>query len=351
MTVLVTGIGGFLGGHLAARLLAAGHHVRGTVRDMHRADRLRAALAPFGPDGQLDLVRLDLTEDAGWPEAMSGVRYLLHAASPLPLHEPADREALIGPAVSGTRRAVNAALAAKVERIVLTSSVAAIAYGHPPGRQTPYGPGDWTRLSGPPINAYTESKTRSEALAWELMAAAGRRNALVAINPGVILGPLLYPEVPASLELLRRLLEGRVPVLARLPLLVADLADVVDLHLLALTTPEVGGRRLPIATGSYTLPELVAALRPLAGPAADRLPRLVLPDWLARLLAALHPDLRGRLDTLGERRTLDSSAATALLGRPLRPLDQTLGEAAASLAAHDLLAPKKGARPNRATWL
>ena len=340
--VLVTGITGFVGSALAARLLALGHEVRGTLRDRRREPAIRAALAPFGgATGQLQLVTLDLERDAGWPEAMAGIRYLLHAASPLPLAEPRDRAEIVRPAVQGTQRALSAALAAGVERIVVTSSVAAIAYGHPPCRTTPFGPADWTDLAGRRINAYTEAKTRAEALAWQLLHRAGRGRDLVAINPGVILGPLLHADTAASVAMLVRLLRGEVPLLARLPLLVADLRDVVDLHVAAMLQPAAGGQRFPIATGNYTLPQLVGELRDVLGPIPHRLPRLVVPDRLALWLSYLHPQLRGRLNEVGLTRQLDSSAAIALLGRPLHPIRATLANTAHSIVRHGLLERKK----------
>ena len=96
------------------------------------------------------------------------MRYLQHVASPLPGRLPADREEVIEPAVEGTRRAMEAAFAAGVERVVLTSSMAALAYGHDPNRTELFGQKDWTDLRGRPVNAYVELKTRAERKAWEI---------------------------------------------------------------------------------------------------------------------------------------------------------------------------------------
>src|SRR5690606_12423134 len=109
----------------------AGHDVRGSLREPARATEVSAMLAAAGADiGRLEFVELDLLDDRGWDAALAGCRYLQHVASPLAIRMPKDRNALIRPAVEGTRRAVTAALAAGVERIVVTSSAAAIAYGH-----------------------------------------------------------------------------------------------------------------------------------------------------------------------------------------------------------------------------
>ena len=155
--VLLTGISGFLGGHVALQLLEAGYAVRGSVRDLKRADKVRQTLERAGADtSRLEFVALDLMSDKGWAEAMDGVRYVQHVASPFVTSMPADKMDLIRPAVEGTTRALEAAFAAKVERIVLTSSMAAVMYGHPKSRtrrsRRPTGPISKAATSTPTSN-------------------------------------------------------------------------------------------------------------------------------------------------------------------------------------------------------
>jgi dihydroflavonol-4-reductase len=130
-TILLTGISGFIARHVALRLLAAGHRVRGSLRDLARADEVRAALGPHLHDAavldtHLEFVALDLTKDAGWADAAEGVDALLHTASPFPLRQPRDENLVIRPAVDGTERALRVAKGAGVERVILLSSVVAV---------------------------------------------------------------------------------------------------------------------------------------------------------------------------------------------------------------------------------
>ena len=157
-------------------LLAAGYQVRGSVRSLAKADKVRDTLTKAGADvSRLEFVALDLLKDDGWDAAAEGCRFLAHTASPFVIQMPADKMELIRPAIEGTERALNAGLKAGVERIVLTSSMAAIAYGHDRNRTAPFTAADWTDLEGRGCNAYVESKTRAERRAWEIMKAAGAR--------------------------------------------------------------------------------------------------------------------------------------------------------------------------------
>ena len=336
--VLLTGISGFLGGHVALALLRAGFAVRGSLRDAARAPRVRATLKAAGADvSRLEFVALDLRRDEGWRAAMSGCRYLQHVASPLPARMPKDREETIRPAVDGTRRALEAALSAGVERIVLTSSTAAIMHGHPRERGEPFTEADWSRTDGEGASAYTESKTRAELAAWSIMEEAGRRQDLAAINPAVILGPLLDDDAGTSALLVRTLLDGSTPVLARFHVGIADVRDVAALHLGAMTSARAGGARHLVSAGNVGLVELAQLLRARFPSHAGRIPRLVLPDWMVRLYGVIDADVRANLGALGQPRPVDAGRALALLGRPFIGPAEAATATAESLIARHLL--------------
>jgi len=316
--VLLTGISGFVGGHVALALLKAGYRVRGSVRDLGKSEKVRAALAKAGGDmNRLEFVQLDLNSDAGWDKAMEGVRYLQHTASPFVTSMPKDKMELVRPAVDGTRRALTAALAAEVERIVLTSSMAAVYYGHDKARTAPYGSDDWTNLNARHINAYTESKTLAEREAWMLVDSAGRHDDLAVINPNTILGPLLDDDPGTSAALLGRLMDGSLPATARLYFPVIDIRDVAEAHVKAMTSPDAGGRRFPMGDETIAFRDFADIIRRAMPEFDKRLPRFDVPDWVVRLFASFDRDMRDNIGELGVVRRTDSSAVVELLGHPL----------------------------------
>lgn len=333
--VLLTGISGFLGGHIALALLHAGYEVRGSVRHLDKADKVRRTLAAAGADiSHLDFVALDLLSDAGWDEAMVGCDILLHSASPFLIQTPRDPMDLIRPAVQGTERALNAALAAGVDRIILTSSMAAIAYGHARSRTAAFGPEEWTDLDGRAVTPYQKSKTLAEKRAWEIMDAAGRRGDLVAINPSIVLGPLLDDDPGTSATIVQRLLSGSVPAAPNIALTIVDVRDVAAAHVAAIAAPEAGGQRFPMGAQTVSLLEVAGMLR--ENYPGHRLPRFGLPDWAMRLYALFDRDVRDNVGELSHPKTLDSSAAAALLGRSLVSARHALLATAASLLQRGL---------------
>ena len=111
----------------------------------------------------------------------------LHVASPFPLGEPQHEDDLIRPAVDGTLRVLRAAARAGVRRVVQTSSIAAIAFGHPRGKRN-FDETDWSNLDAP-VGTYMKSKTLAERAAWDFINGPENVNhmEMAAINPGLIL--------------------------------------------------------------------------------------------------------------------------------------------------------------------
>ena len=128
--VLVTGASGYIALHCITELLKNGYAVKGSLRSMNRENEVREAVRKEVSDSNLEICELDLLNDEGWDNAASECEYMLHLASPFIVGEPKSEDELIRPAKEGTMRALKAAKKAGIKKIVLTSSIVAIAYGH-----------------------------------------------------------------------------------------------------------------------------------------------------------------------------------------------------------------------------
>jgi nucleoside-diphosphate-sugar epimerase len=344
--VLVTGGSGFVGGRCLLRLLKAGHQVRTTVRDLKREPEVRALLKTGGvePGERLSFFAANLESDAGWAQAAAGCDYVLHVASPFPAGPPKHEDELIAPARDGALRVLRAARDAGVKRVVMTSSFAAIGYGHPP-QSAPFDETSWTDVSGADVQPYPKSKTLAERAAWDFVAAEGRGLELCVINPVGVFGPVLGAPLASSVLIVQRLLDGAIPACPRVYFGVVDVRDVADLHVVAMTHPAAKGERLLAVAGeSVSLLDVSLMLRRRMGAAAAKAPRFQMPDWLMRLAALWDPSARGALPQLGMIRNSTSAKAQRLLGWKPRSTEEAIVASGESLVKLGLLkkSPPKG---------
>ncbi|MEU8896722.1 aldehyde reductase [Nocardia sp. NPDC048505] len=339
--VLVTGATGFVAGWVISELLEHGYAVRATVRDLAAPDK-RAHLTARG--GELEFVAADLERDAGWAEAVSGCAAVLHVASPFPATPPADERELIGPAVEGTLRVLRAAAAAgTVRRVVLTSSIAAIAHGHA-RHDVIRTEADWSVVAE--SAAYQKSKTLAERAAWDFVAAE-QPFELVAVNPGMVLGPLQSATATStSHEPVRRLLAGAVPGAPRVGWATVDVRDLAVLHRLALEQPAAAGNRY-IAAGEHVwMRELGDILAAEFASRGYRVPTRTLPDLLVRAVALFDKGVRLTVPTLGVAERLSADKARRELGWTMRPVRDSVLDTAASLIEHGIVhRPRRAAQP------
>jgi dihydroflavonol-4-reductase len=337
-TVLVTGGSGFIGSHAILQLLAAGHEVRTTVRSLAREGDVRALLKQGGaaPGARLSFIGADLENEAGWPQAVAGCQYVLHVASPFPANVPAHEDELIVPAREGALHVLRAARDAGVRRVVLTSSFAAIGYGQEP-RPVPFDETSWTNLNGK-VSAYVKSKTLAERAAWEFIASEGRGLELAVVNPVAVFGPVLGPDLSASIQVVQRMLDGGMPGCPRLYFGIVDVRDVVNLHLRAMTDPAASGQRFLAVAGDFmSLLAIAKVLKSRMGAQAKRVPTRQLPDWLLRLVAWGNPMVREILPELGKVKNATNEKARRLLGWAPRPNEECIVATAESLVRLGLL--------------
>ena len=334
--VLVSGGSGYIAGFLIRQLVAEGWTVHTTVRSLAREEAVRQLLAV--DNSRLRFFAADLTSDAGWAEAMAGCSHVAHLASPLPSGVPINADELIVPARDGALRALRAAKAAGVKRFVMTSSVAAIAYGRGRGVHH-FTEADWTLLDKPGVTAYVQSKTIAERAARDWVAKEGGAIEFCSINPSVVLGPVWSSDYSVSVVIVKKMLDGSMRACPDIGFGVVDVRDVADLHLRALKAPNMAGERF-IASGRFMkLREIADVLRAELGPQAHKVPTRNVPDWLVRVVARFNPLARAVVSELGSVRHQDASHAKAVLGWATRPVEQSILDTARCLIELGIVKP------------
>jgi nucleoside-diphosphate-sugar epimerase len=336
--VLVTGGSGYIAGFCIARLLADGFTVRATLRGLSRAAAVRQALSRVVDAGdRLSFAQADLLDDAGWAEAMAGCAYVLHVASPIPAGIVRDDAELVRPARDGALRVLRAAEAGGVARVVLTASTAAVAYGRG-SRTTPATEADWSDDANmADTSAYERSKTIAERAAWAWMAEQPRRVELVTVCPGAVLGPVMGRDFSASIEIVRKLMDGSLPGTPRFGWPLVDVRDIADLHVRAMLAPQAAGQRYIGAGDFMWMADIAAVLRERAPDIAARVPTRRFPDWIVRAASLFDPVVRRTLFELGKYRPVSAAKARAQLGWVERPLADSIVDTARSLAAEGLV--------------
>lgn len=315
--VLVTGASGFIAKHIVRELLDHGYEVRGSVR----AERRQAELEALFAGRKLEYATLDLTADDGWAEAVDGVDVLVHTASPFPASQPRDREKLIRPAVDGTLRAMGAAHTAGVERVILTSSCAAIYKDSSKPRMERADESHWTDCDHPDTTAYEASKTLAERAAWDFVDAHPEIR-LTTINPGAVLGPAMDRHYGTSLELVEQVLDRKVPAIPDVNVPVVDVRDVARMHVSAIDTPASVGRRFAASAGAMGMLDLARTLADVHPECRIRVRRA--PSTLIKLLAPAVPLVRTVRGNLDRSCDVDGSAAEDVFGFTYIPARESL---------------------------
>lgn len=342
-TVLVTGASGFIAMHCVLQLLEAGYRVRGTVRSRAKDEELRKALGAHADlSDRFETVEADLMLDAGWTEAVAGCRYVLHVASPLPSKPPKDENELIVPAREGSLRVLRASAAAGVERVVLTSSVAAVLYGRE--RSRTFDESEWSNVESPAIGAYEKSKTLAERAAWEFMdqlepGEAGQRMELVVVNPGLVLGPILSADYGTSGEVVKKLMDRDFPAIPNLNWAVVDVRDVAAAHVAGMTADGAAGFRHILALGNRSMRELAKILAGHVNPQGYKVPTGNLPSFLLKIIAWFDPAVRLVLNDLDTQQNVDNTRMREVLGIEPRSLEEMTVSMADSLIEYGVTKP------------
>ncbi len=275
-----------------------------------------------------------MTSDRNWLEAVNGATYVIHVASPTPATRPDDGDAMVEMAVDGTLRVMQAAKAAGVKRVVLTSASGSVLAGHK-SHPDLFTEEDWTDLSSD-IDAYQRSKTMAELAAWEF--AKKENMELAAVHPVAVMGPVLGQDFSHSNQIIKGMLNGKMPFLLKIGFDYVDVRDVADLHLLAMTRSEAAGERFLATSGeNLTYKEEAIILQKSLGSTAKKVSTKEIPNFLVKFLAVLKKDLRMPATFLGQNTACSNAKAKKILGWKPRSAEEAIMATAKSMVELGLI--------------
>jgi len=323
--VLVTGATGFIGLHCVKLLLEKGYKVRGTLRSLKRADEVINSMKTLNLDiNNLELVEADLLEDKGWLEAMEDCKYVLHVASPT---SSISDEDMVTAAVDGTKRVLHAAKNAKINKVVLTSSLAAVTGCD--GEEREFNEADWTNPDDPRIDSYTKSKVCAELEAWKFVESAEHEDTfkLTVLIPSAVSGPMLTDDIGTSNQFILKLIDGSTKGIVNLNIAWIDVRDVANAHIKALKLENLNGERLILCNKSLWVNEIVNMLK-IEG--FKNLPKFKWPNFILKMLALKN---QSYLDAkmIGKKRRVSNKKAQKLLGSEFISAEKSIIETANQL--------------------
>ncbi|KAL6622588.1 hypothetical protein ACP70R_032467 [Stipagrostis hirtigluma subsp. patula] len=273
--VCVTGASGYIASWIVKLLLARGYTVRATVRDTADPKKTNHLRELDGAKDRLHLFKASLLEEGSFDAAIEGCECVFHTASPF-YHNVKDPKAeLLDPAVKGTLNVLSSCKKASIKRVVVTSSMAAVAYNGKP--RTPDVIVDETWFSVPEIceknqgQWYVLSKTLAEEAAWKFSKENGLE--IVTINPAMVIGPLLQPTLNTSAEAILKLINGSSSTYPNFSFGWVNVKDVALAHILAYEIPSANGR--------YCMVERVIHFSELVPMIRKMYPTIPLPDKCA----------------------------------------------------------------------
>jgi dihydroflavonol-4-reductase len=324
---LVTGATGFVGAAVARALLREEHKVRVLARP--NGDRRNLA----GLD--VEIAEGALEDAASLARAIAGCHYLFHVAADYRLWVP-DAAAMFRANVDGTRELMSAALAAGIERVVYTSSVATIGIVKDgvADEATPSGEDDM-------IGPYKRSKFLAERAVDELI--AERALPAVIVNPSTPVGPGDVKPTPTG-RIIVEAAKGRKPGYVDTGLNLVHVDDVAAGQLLAAERGRIGERYI-LGGENLSLAEILATVARAAGrrPPALKIPyAVVLPiaagaEMIARITGREPFTTLDGVRMSRKKMYFSSAKAARDLGYAPRPAREAIADAVAWFAANGYL--------------
>lgn len=337
--LLITGVNGYIGLHMAIEGLKRGLIIRGTVRSKKKADECKNCLRNLVSEQQFanfEIVNANLTKPHSWDLAVQGCDAIFHTASPLSIDKRSERNQLIKTTREGVKHVFEASKRQGITRIVYTSSVAAVMFGYN-SFKSHYSESDWSNTEGRLNTEYTVGKTLAEQDAWRYADNCDQLQ-LTTILPALVLGPI-NNHISLSNGLVCALMNGAFSkgVINR-DFPIVDVRDIVTAHFKCLEQDKSIGERIILAAESLWMPDMVDLLLSENPQFKAVLNPRVMPNWQLKIMSLFNRPLRHLAMEANATRNLSNHKAQKLLGMEPRSSREALLATAKDLIRLGLVA-------------
>ena len=317
--ILVTGGTSYIGKHCIAHLLEKKYDVRASIRNIKNAESVRIDLQKYlKKDVKLKFFEADLLKDKGWDRAIENCEAIMHVAGPYPMNFEGPEEDQIKPHEEGTLRILKLAKSNNVERVILTSSIAAVWMGIPGDRDLDES--KWTNEKIKHIDPYIKSKTIKEKAAWDYVS-KNKSIKLTTILPPVVLGPGIGDHMhTTSMKFFNIIAKREMPIAPPIKFGMVDVRDVAKMHVAALENNESIGKRFIVSENTYWAKEFANKLIEIGYNAPTFSP----PAFLVKFMTNFDKTLRMVKPVIGLDYNIDSSSARSVLGFDPIPFNKTV---------------------------
>ena len=317
--ILVTGGTSYIGKHCIAHLLEKQYDVRASIRNIKNAGSVRIDLQKYlKKDVKLKFFEADLLKDKGWDRAIENCEAIMHVAGPYPMNFEGPEEDQIKPHEEGTLRILKLAKSNNVERVILTSSIAAVWMGIPGDRDLDES--KWTNEKIKHIDPYIKSKTIKEKAAWDYVS-KNKSIKLTTILPPVVLGPGIGDHMhTTSMKFFNIIAKREMPIAPPIKFGMVDVRDVAKMHVAALENNESIGKRFIVSENTYWAKEFANKLIEIGYNAPTFSP----PAFLVKFMTNFDKTLRMVKPVIGLDYNIDSSSARSVLGFDPIPFNKTV---------------------------
>ena len=271
--ILVTGVTGYIGSHIAKNLLEKGYKVRGTVRAIDKKEKYDFLYDYADKPDSLEIVEADLMNARSWDKVAKGCQYVIHSACPNLVKEPKNPDDLIRPAKEGTLNVLNAALREGVRKSVVTSSIMTMWMGN---KDKTVSEDDW--LDETNLDVENKAKALTEKAVWEFWSMNKDKMEIAIVNPGFVVGPVLTNYKGSAVQTFLKLLMGKMPAIPHFSVAAVDVRDVAEAHVQALFAKNSNGKRYLIAGKMLWFEKIARILKGEFGPHGYKVAETHLPS-------------------------------------------------------------------------